>query len=46
VLLTIEDYERLTRRPLSLAEALAQPTDFAFKPARLGEGVFRPTDFD
>jgi PHD/YefM family antitoxin component YafN of YafNO toxin-antitoxin module len=46
VLLTIEDYRRLTGGDMTLAEALAQPgdTDFDFEPPRAG-GIFKPTDF-
>ena len=37
VLLTIEDYRRLSGGPISLAEALAQPDgDFDFVPPRVG----------
>jgi prevent-host-death family protein len=48
VLLTIEDYQRLTGGNMSLAEALAQPggADFEFKPPRAGAGIFRPADLD
>jgi prevent-host-death family protein len=44
VLMTIEDYERLTGRSLSLAQALAQPTEFDFQPPRLDMGLSRPVD--
>jgi prevent-host-death family protein len=45
VLLTIEDYLRLTGGHMSLAEALAQPgADFEFDPPRVGRGVVRPAD--
>jgi hypothetical protein len=46
VLLTIEDYQRLADGNMSLAEALAQPGDseFAFKPPRVGGGLFKPAD--
>src|SRR5882724_8065654 len=46
VLLTIEDYQRLAGGNMSLAEALAQPGDseFAFKPPRVGGGLFKPAD--
>ena len=46
VLLTIEDYQRLTGGNMSLAEALAQPgeADFPFKPPRIGGGIFKPAD--
>jgi prevent-host-death family protein len=45
VLLSIEDYRKLTNRELSLAEAVAQPDapDFEFTPARLGS-IARPAD--
>ena len=43
VLLTIEDYLRLSGGHMSLAEALAQAsTDFDFDPPRLSGGVFKP----
>lgn len=46
VLLTIEDYQRLTGGNMSLAAALAQPgkADFDFKPPRLRKGIFKPAD--
>lgn len=47
VLLTIEDYLRLTGGYVSLAEALAQTgTDFDFDPPRMGDGIFKPADLD
>ena len=48
VLLTIEDYRRLTGGEMSLAEALAQPGDanFEFKPPRAGGGIFKPANLD
>lgn len=46
VLLTIEDYLRLTGGHMSVAEALAQPgADFEFDPPRLGTGIIKPVDF-
>lgn len=44
VLLTIEDYRRLTGGNMSLAEAVAQVgvADFEFKPPRMGTGIFKP----
>src|SRR5260370_26398588 len=47
VLLTIEDYRRLTGGHMSLAEALAQPggADFEFSPPRMGGGISKPADF-
>jgi hypothetical protein len=46
VLLTIEDYQRLTGGSMSLAEALAQPgaAGFDFAPPRIGDGIFNPVD--
>ncbi len=47
VLLTIEDYQRLTARHMSLAEAVAQPgADFDFSTPRVGGGIFKPADLD
>jgi prevent-host-death family protein len=46
VLLTIEDYQRLTGGDMSLAEALAQAgdaADFEFKAPRIG-GIFKAAD--
>jgi hypothetical protein len=45
VLLTIEDYRRLSSGSLSPAEALAQPdvADFEFKPPRVG-GMVKPAN--
>jgi hypothetical protein len=46
VLLTMEDYQRLTGGDMSLAEALAQPdnVDFDFDPPRIRGGIFKPAD--
>ncbi|HEY4407808.1 MAG TPA: type II toxin-antitoxin system prevent-host-death family antitoxin [Xanthobacteraceae bacterium] len=48
VLLTIEDYRRLGAGSMSLAEALAQPSeaDFDFAPQRVGDGIFKRADLD
>ena len=48
VLLTIEDYQRLSGGNLSLLEAVAQTgvSDFDFDPPRLGGGLFRAADLD
>jgi len=48
VLLTIEDYQRLTDGNMSLCEALAQPgeADFEFDPPRVANGIFKPADLD
>lgn len=45
VLLSIEDYRKLTKRELSLAEAVAQPTapGFEFTPSRV-QGIVRVPD--
>lgn len=45
VLLSIEDYRKLTERVLSLAEAVAQPTapDFEFTPPHV-QGIVRVPD--
>ena len=46
VLLTIEDYQRLTGEHMSLLKALEQggaEADFAFEPTRV-EGLTRPAD--
>jgi prevent-host-death family protein len=45
VLLTIEDYLRLSGGHMSLAEALAQSgADFEFDPPRAGPGISKPAD--
>lgn len=47
VLLSIEEYQRLTGGNVSLAEALAQTAadaDFDFEPVRLDGGLFKPAD--
>jgi prevent-host-death family protein len=48
VLLTIEDYQRLSGRNMSLLEAVAQTgaSEFDFDPRRLGDGLFKPADLD
>lgn len=46
VLLSIEEYRKLTGNEMSLAEALAQPgksADFEFNPAKLGQ-ISKPAD--
>jgi prevent-host-death family protein len=47
VLLTIEDYQAMTRAPMTLAEALAQPegADIEFDPPRLEGPLSKPVDF-
>ena len=46
VLLTIEEYQRVTRSQASIVELLAMPgvTDIDFEPPRLGDEVYRPAD--
>ena len=46
VLLTIEDYQRLSGERMSLREALEQRGggDFAFEPARIEGPISRPAD--
>jgi PHD/YefM family antitoxin component YafN of YafNO toxin-antitoxin module len=48
VLLTIEDYQRLTDGDTSLSEALAQPSeaDFEFNARPVVGGIFKPADLD
>lgn len=49
VLLSIEEYRKLSDKGPSLAEILAQPgphADFEFDPPRLGDGWLKPVDFD
>ena len=46
VLLTIEDYEKLSGRTASLSEALAQKTDFDFEVPRLTDLGLRPAALD
>ncbi|MGJ4952522.1 type II toxin-antitoxin system Phd/YefM family antitoxin [Bradyrhizobium sp. HKCCYLS20291] len=46
VLLTIEDYMRLSQADVSLADALAQPdADFDFELPRMGS-LIKPADLD
>ena len=44
VLLSIEEYRRLTARPVSLADALAGDGDFEFDPPRLDGPFAKPAD--
>jgi prevent-host-death family protein len=49
VLLTIEEYRKLTGKGLSLAEAIGDPNpdaDFDFDPPRLKNFSFKPAEFD
>ena len=44
VLLNIEEYRRLTNRPVSLADAIADEGDFDFDPPRLHGELAKPID--
>ena len=44
VLLSIEEYRRLTARPISLADAIAGQGDFDFDPPHLQEALAKPID--
>ncbi|EAR20637.1 type II toxin-antitoxin system Phd/YefM family antitoxin [Nitrococcus mobilis] len=46
VLLTIEEYQRITGNQASLVEALAMPgiADIEFEPPRLSDDLYRPAD--
>jgi prevent-host-death family protein len=48
VLLTIEDYQKLCRTSLSLADAIAQPDggEIDFEAPRFGDGSFAPAALD
>ena len=46
VLLTYDEYQRLSGNQMSLAEALAGPGDFDFEPPRLGTEIIKPAHFD
>lgn len=49
VLLTIEEYRKLTGKGMSLAEAIGDPasSDFDFDPPRISDKMgFKPVDFD
>ncbi len=48
VLLTIDEYQRLTGGRMSLAEALEHKgvEEFDFEPPRLSGPLFKPADFD
>ncbi|MGD9739435.1 MAG: type II toxin-antitoxin system Phd/YefM family antitoxin [Bauldia sp.] len=48
VLMTIEEYRRITGKPMTLLEALTPPGegDLDFEPPRLSDKIFRPADFD
>ncbi|MEE4379672.1 MAG: type II toxin-antitoxin system Phd/YefM family antitoxin [Candidatus Competibacteraceae bacterium] len=46
VLLTIEDYQRLTNSPVSIVDSLAMPEadDIDFDPPRFGDQLSHPVD--
>ena len=46
VLITIEEYQKLTGGPMTLAEALAQAeaSDFEFEPPKIKEPLSKPVD--
>jgi antitoxin (DNA-binding transcriptional repressor) of toxin-antitoxin stability system len=46
VLITIEDYQKLTGGPMTLADALAQPetSDFEFDPPKIEGQLSKPVD--
>ncbi|MFA6964184.1 type II toxin-antitoxin system Phd/YefM family antitoxin [Bosea sp. (in: a-proteobacteria)] len=49
VLLSIEDYRKLSSKGMTLAEAIADPrpeADFEFDPPRLRAFSFKPADFE
>ncbi len=48
VLLTIEDYQRLTRTKENIVDLLAMPAaaDIDFEPPKLNKKIYRPEDFD
>jgi prevent-host-death family protein len=48
VLLTIEDYEKITQSNESIIDLLAMPDagDIDFEPAKLNKGMYRPEDFE
>lgn len=48
VLLTIEDYQKLTEIKESIVDLLAMPdaADIDFEPAKLNKKIYRPEDFE
>ena len=46
VLLTIEEYQRVTRSQASIVDLLAMPgvADIDFNPPRLGDDLYRPAE--
>lgn len=47
VLLSIEDYQKLTKTKSTIIDQLAMPevADIDFEAPKLGKGIFRPEDF-
>ncbi|HEY2709645.1 MAG TPA: type II toxin-antitoxin system Phd/YefM family antitoxin [Caulobacteraceae bacterium] len=45
VVMTYQDYQQLTGRGMSLAEALAADDDVEFDPPRLRDDIAKPVDF-
>ena len=48
VLLSVEDYQAITREPLSIVEMLAMPeaAEIEFEPVRAGDRLYRPRPAD
>jgi hypothetical protein len=46
VLLSFEEYLRLSNKGKSLAELLSADDDYDFDPPRMEDSVFRPAEFD
>jgi len=48
VLLTIEDYQKLTETKKSIIDLLAMPTEaeIDFEPEKLNTAIYRPEDFE
>lgn len=48
VLLSIEDYQKLTKSKESIIDLLAMPdaADIDFEPAKLNKNLYNPEDFD
>jgi prevent-host-death family protein len=48
VLITFDEYERLSGKSGSILDRLAtaEDQDFEFEPPRMGDSIFRPVDFE
>jgi prevent-host-death family protein len=48
VLLTIQDYQKLTATQENIIDLLAMPnsSDIDFEPEKINKNIYRPTDFD